>query len=506
MKVIYIPLDERPCNRLYPEYIASCNDEIKIISPNMDILGYKKTPCNIEAVWTFLEQNAKDADVAILSIDMLLYGGLLPSRLHKSTTDELDVYINRIKKLKEKNEKLRVYAFNLIMRTPKYSSSDEEPDYYEYYGEEIFKRAWLMDKKDRGIISDEEKELLLNIDNNIPIEHIVDYEIRRNTNVQMNKRVLELLKDNVLDYLVIPQDDSCEFGYTAIDQRKINQYIDNNNLVGDVLIYPGADEVGATLLARAYSDYKNKRVKIYPLYSSVLGPTTIPLYEDRPMMESLKSHIISSGGQIALNPSDADVILAINAPGKVMQESWDQFEKRDASYDSFRNLLSFTHTIKDFIDKGKHVILADCAYANGGEYQLVRLLDKYNVLDKLKAYYGWNTHCNSLGTTLSQGIITSFEYNQNNIHKSIMYHLLEDVFYQSKIRMYVNHTILPKYDCNYFDISNSIENVQDKICELIEYEFNSVIKNSFKDKTLKNLKVYNPWKRMFEIGLDIEVE
>lgn len=505
MNVIYIPLDERPCNRLYPEYIASCNDEINILSPDLSILGYKKTPCNLEAVWKFLEENAQFADVAILSIDMLLYGGLLPSRLHKSTAEELEVYIDRIKNLKNKNKNLKIYAFNLIMRTPKHSSSDEEPDYYEHYGAEIFKRSYLIDKKDRVGISSDEEQILLNLEIDIPKEYIVDYEIRRNTNIQMNKKVLELLKDNILDYLVIPQDDSCEFGYTAMDQRKINQYIDLNNLFGDVLIYPGADEVGATLLSRAFSDYKNKRVKIYPLYSSTLGQSIIPLYEDRPMFESLKSHIMSAGGQIVYNYDCADVILAINSPGKAMQESWDQFECRDVSYDSYRNILSFTHSIKKFVESGKDVIIADCAYANGGDYQLIKLLDKYEVLDKIKAYYGWNTHCNSLGTTLSQGIITHFGFNKENVDKSLIYHLLEDVFYQSKVRMYVNKEILPKYECNYFDISSSIDIVEEKICSLITKEFEQVIKNSFKDKTISNLSVYNPWKRMFEIGLDLDI-
>lgn len=505
MNVIYIPLDERPCNRLYPEYIASCNDEINILSPDLSILGYKKTPCNLEAVWKFLEENAQFADVAILSIDMLLYGGLLPSRLHKSTAEELEVYIDRIKNLKSKNKNLKIYAFNLIMRTPKYSSSDEEPDYYEHYGAEIFKRSYLIDKKHRVGISIEEEQILLNLERDIPKEYIVDYEIRRNTNIQMNKKVLELLKDNILDYLVIPQDDSCEFGYTAMDQRKINQYIDLNNLLGDVLIYPGADEVGATLLSRAFSDYKNKRVKIYPLYSSTLGQSITPLYEDRPMFESLKSHIMSAGGQLVSNHDCADVILAINSPGKVMQESWDQFECRDVSYDSYRNILSFTHSIKNFIENGKDVIVADCAYANGGDYQLIKLLDKYEVLDKIKAYYGWNTHCNSLGTTLSKGIITHFGFNKENVDKSLIYHLLEDVFYQSKVRMYVNKEILPKYRCNYFDISSSIDIVEEKICSLIKNEFEQVIKNSFKDKTISTLSVYNPWKRMFEIGLDLDI-
>lgn len=506
MKVIYIPLDERPCNRLYPEYIANCNDEIDIISPDISILGYKKTPSNLEKVWSFVEENCKYADVAILSIDMLLYGGLLPSRLHQNCSDELMLYIDRIKNLKKDNKNIKIYGFNLIMRTPKYSSSDEEPDYYEHYGEQIFKRSFLMDKRERVGISTEEEILLLELNSIIPKKHLVDYEIRRNTNIQMNKKVLELLKENIIDYLVIPQDDSCQFGYTSIDQRKINQYIDSNNLLGDVLIYPGADEVGSTLLAKAYSDYKNKKINIYPMYSSALGESTIPLYEDRPMIESLKAHIISAGGQMVFSHEEADVILAINSPGKIMQESWDQFENRDSSYDSFRNIIAFTHNIKAFIDKGKNVILADCAYSNGGDYQLIKLLDKYRVLDKLKAYYGWNTHCNSLGTALSQGIITAFDENKKNIKKTLIYHLLEDAFYQGKVRTYVNNAVLPRYEANYFDIENCIEEVENEICDLISKEFIANITNSFKEDDIKSLNVYSPWKRMFEIGLILEVE
>lgn len=506
MKVVYIPLDERPCNKEYPKNIASCNKEIEIITPSNELFGYKKKPCNIEGMWKFLEEQVKNSDIAIISIDMLIYGGLLPSRLHKNTAEELEVYIERIRNLKKINTKLKIYAFTLIMRTPRYSSSDEEPNYYEYYGAEIFRRAYLEDKKSRIGISESEKDELKKLGLEIPREYIVDYEIRRNTNVQINKRVLELLKENIIDYLVIPQDDSSEYGYTAIDQRKINHYIESNNLIGDVLIYPGADEVGATLLSRAYTDYKNQKVKIYPVYSSEYGKSIIPLYEDRPMIESLKSHIISAGGELVFNYNEADLIIAVNSPGKDMQESWDQFEKRDTTYDSFRNLISFVSTIKSFIESGKDVVLADCAYSNGGDYKLIKLLDKYSLLDKLHAYYGWNTHCNTLGTTLSQGIITYFNRNVIEIEKNIIYHIFEDVFYQSRVRMDVNKNILPKYNCNYFDISSNLEEIQNIITEMLNDEFNLNIKNSFEKRNIINMNAYNPWKRMFEIGIDLEVE
>ena len=55
----------------------------------------------------------------------------------------------------------------------------------------------------------------------IPEEVIRDYEDRRLINCRMNSKTLEFLENNVIDFLVIPQDDSSPFGYTAKDQKII---------------------------------------------------------------------------------------------------------------------------------------------------------------------------------------------------------------------------------------------------------------------------------------------
>ena len=69
---------------------------------------------------------------------MLLYGGIIPSRLHHFSLEELTGRLDAVRELKKRNPKLKIFAFALIMRCPSYSSSDEEPDYYEICGREIF--------------------------------------------------------------------------------------------------------------------------------------------------------------------------------------------------------------------------------------------------------------------------------------------------------------------------------------------------------------------------------
>lgn len=106
------------------------------------------------------------------------------------------------------------------MRTPKYNSSDEEPDYYEVYGERIFRFGWLSDKANRENLMESEQQELEALQKELPQEVISDYETRRHFNVNANLTNIQLVKEGIIDFLSIPQDDSAPYGYTAIDQKK----------------------------------------------------------------------------------------------------------------------------------------------------------------------------------------------------------------------------------------------------------------------------------------------
>ncbi|WP_195946105.1 DUF4127 family protein [Paraclostridium bifermentans] len=504
-KIVYIPLDERPCNLLYPKYMLEGSKDVKLVTPPMNLLGKKKRPCDIDKLWDFINEEVKDAFAIVMSIEMVIYGGLLPSRIHNLSKSDCERYFKNIRNLKSINKNIKIYASNLIMRTPKYNSSDEEPDYYEEYGERIFKRAYLKDKKERVGLSEFEENELKEILNTLPKKYYEDYENRRNFNINNNLKVLDFVKNNNIDFLSIPQDDSSEFGYTAMDQKKVVNKIKQERLQRKVYMYPGADEVGSALIARAISEYKNKKLKIYPLFSSTLGPTIIPLYEDRIINESLKSHVMVTNSILVQDYKDADIVLAYNTPGKVMQESWEQ-DNKDITYSSFRNLTFFVENIKQCIDDKKEVIIADCAFSNGGDLELISLLDNYEVLDKLLSYKGWNTNCNTLGTTLAAGV-TGFEgQNRLSIKKNIIYHILEDGFYQGKVRMDVNNNILDKMGLNYFDLKDKADEVGCIIDDKLNKCYNQCIKKSFTD--IKEIKInsFAPWNRMFERGIELSVK
>ena len=77
-KIVLLPLDERPCNYEFPMKLFS-HDKVEIVRPKK--LGNKKTPASFETIVEFLREECKDASGLVVSMDMLLYGGLIPQRL-----------------------------------------------------------------------------------------------------------------------------------------------------------------------------------------------------------------------------------------------------------------------------------------------------------------------------------------------------------------------------------------------------------------------------------------
>lgn len=136
MKILYIPLDERPCNYKYPMYISKITAGLEIIRPPKSIMGCLKKPADMDAVWRWSFAHVKECSYAIISIDTLVYGNIVNSRIHSRTLDECMISMSNLKKLKELNPGIEIHAYNLVTRVANYNSDTEDPDYWKYHGEQ----------------------------------------------------------------------------------------------------------------------------------------------------------------------------------------------------------------------------------------------------------------------------------------------------------------------------------------------------------------------------------
>ena len=492
MKLIYIPLDERPCNYYFAQRIAK-GSEVEVIAPDIMLLGNKKEPASFDGIKKFILENVAFADALVISLDMLLYGGIIPSRLHHFTEEELCERLALVDEIKAINPKIKIYAFALIMRCPKYSSSDEEPDYYEYCGREIFLTGQAKHKLQLGIINEAEAGTLISEYADAIGDNLKDFEARRITNRNMLIKAVEELHKSI-DFLIIPQDDSAEFGYTSMDREAIKNALKENGL-DDVAMYPGADEVGMTLLARAACEYKGITPRIYCEFPHKDAPNITPLYEDRPLYKTLPFQIGSAGCAEVDDKENADIHLYLNYPAYDPVEVW---QEKSAGYDE-RNLEEFISQIKCSIASSKVTALADGAYCNGGDKEFLQMLGKEMDLLSLSAYAGWNTSSNTLGTVICQAVFVLLFGDSADQRRFLAERIYEDVGYCGCIRAHVTNNVLPKMGYNYFDAGET----DGEVAKIVKKELEKYIAENFPELVQRyEISICRmPWKRMFEVDL-----
>jgi hypothetical protein len=147
--------------------------------------------------------------------------------------------------------------------------------------------------------------------------------------------------------------------------------------------------------------------------------------------------------------------------------------------------------------------IADVAFSNGGDIELINNLANKNLLFKVSSYAGWNTNSNTLGTSIAQMFIYKI-YGKTQSHLDFLgLRYSEDAGYCSYVRKHVTDEHLANTEYNYFHIDGQRGNVS----KLIESEINEFIKNNLYDDIYKIEihDLYMPWSRMFEVGLKIKI-
>ncbi|WP_046212659.1 DUF4127 family protein [Paenibacillus wulumuqiensis] len=529
-KIVIMPLDERPCNYNFPYELGKSTD-CKVVRPPLEWMGHKKQPADTARLWTWTELECLRAQGAVLSLDTLLYGGIVPSRLHELDQAEIARRMDQLRQLKEQNPGLTLYAFQLIMRCPQYSSSDEEPDYYADWGREIFRKGYLEHLDEEQSLDPAEQEELSDINARLPQEVLDDYLGRRAVNREANRLALRYVEEGIIDFLIFPQDDSAPYGYTARDQRLVREAIREKNLGLRVYMYPGADEVGCTLLARMVNHLQSAVPSVYVRFGSVEGPHIIPAYEDRRLYETLKYQIIAAGGMIVSSESEADLVLLLNTPGEKMGEAVNQ-GKPSANYDTERTLVELVEYAGYLLDKissdkqapeyppaaSRHndsatsparnrrpvVAIADIAYANGGDLELLSLLRQRGILYRLAGYAGWNTSSNTLGTVIAQSMI-HVHYGMTPDHLNFLaLRYVEDFGYDSVVRKALSSGPIQELGLDKF----LLDGPRGQVSRMVRQGLEQFIHDHLQQEghSIRIMDCYMPWNRMFEVGLTVHAD
>lgn len=260
MKYVYIPVDNRPCNNLFPSQLAKLQD-VDIVMPDVQILDDFTTPTDHDKLSEWLFNTCTNDTVLVLSVDNLVFGSLLESRKNEVTIDEAVKRMQQIKLLKEKFPNIKIYAFSVLMRTSISTFTTEGIKNWKLVNEysQLVHKIDLEKKK-------QDIDRLAQLQDEIPSDILETFLYSRKRNHTINAMSVEYVNDGIFENLSILQEDSTEFGVHKKEQSDIAKLIHKYSLESKVHIHNGTDEAGALTVAKAITDFKPLKTKLSYVY------------------------------------------------------------------------------------------------------------------------------------------------------------------------------------------------------------------------------------------------
>ncbi len=426
--VLLLPCDTRPPTLELPLQLARVAD-VQMHVPPLELLNNLNEPGDTKAIASWLLEHANNADAAIITLETLCLGGMIPARRVSDSLEDALSRLEVLKEVKRLNPNIKLYAYGVIVRVAHDNDPLEEKLYYGEWGSQLRRFSEELDRFER--IGVAHADSLKEARDAIPDEILNDWIVTRERNHALHQRALELLKDGVLEHLCLTLDDTTPYGLAARDRRRLEARIDELGLWERADVYPGADEVAAVLLARALVNASGRKPKVWIHYPSHLSETSVMLYEDRLLGELVKAHLRAAGCVMASRRSTADLILAVNAPTIKQSHRPPNFEIVDTAN---RHLSEFMDRILEDMDAARAVTIADVAYANGSEPKFVRQLLARADVTKLAGYAAWNTAGNTIGSAIASGVCALSSSDPIALAEANFSRFVDDYLYQSQVR------------------------------------------------------------------------
>lgn len=504
LRVVLIPLDSRPPCTQYLEELGNIAG-IKVIVPPMQILDNYRTPADKPALRKWLYDEVKNADAAIVSVDMLTHGSLLASRLSAGTPEESQEALELLKSIHQESPNVKLYTFNIIPRLILGDSRENT-----MYQNNMLQYSVLKDQ----VLTFEnplDNIKLQQLEQKTPAEVINRYNAMYQNNASVNTALAQMVKDGILSGVVIGQDDSQPFGIPNINKQQVQHYIESHpELSGKLAVTRGTDEVALTMLGKIASDFTGYHSHIFVVYSDDDAPRKIMPYMPNTVATTVQEKINLIGGIQVPTIDECDFILYVHVGTK-------NNEKRlSLAWAKLENLLR----------QGHKIALVDLSENFEASQTLLPFFLKHNITPaQLIAYAGWNTTSNSVGTAVTQAVLftqsTAHTRSTDSLIEAYEYNLeflvarfLDDWYYQKEVQPFVNKR-LKSYKFDPYNLGTHYQQTDDLVRKMMLSKsrrfFNDYLRNrpiiiqtdhpiALRMAELK-LETQLPWPRTFEIWL-----
>lgn len=465
-KIGFLPIDNRPVCYDLPKMIANIDSEVKMYLPPKNLLGSLTRNADRNALFEWLE-DLNDVDYLVISVDTLIYGGLISSRRSSDTKDEIENRLLKLRNILLKKANCKTLIFSSIMRISNNNCNEEEKEYWADFGKKIFEYSFELHRSEiEGNRSAKEKAT--QVAKEIPSEILIDWLSTRERNFSVNKEYVKMFDDGIFDTLIFSKDDCAKYGFNVKEAKYFELLAQTRK---GMFVKTGADEIPLTLLSRCISD--GKKIKIAPIYTNPDEVDKISKYEDVSVKKSVESQILTAGGSVS-SPDEADLILYVNnfkgEQGElVMNVDTEPFDGEFAHFD-------------------KPYFVVDILNANGTDNKFVEKMFENGINGYFYGYSAWNTTGNSLGSGIAAAVTKFLAKNpdENAFKKLQTVRLLDDWAYQANLRKEFKRENL--MDMN--EIKNRFSGYEKEVAKALKVDTSKI-------------SYFFPWDRFFEIEVKI---
>lgn len=506
--ILLVPLDSRPPCTEYVVKLARMAG-FQVVMPPPETLDDYHRPANKTAIASWMLQHASQADAAIISVDMLLHGGLLASRQGLASPADIEKTITMLIELHRQHPQLKLYVFTII---PRLLIADDPNT--EKYKQAMAEWSSLQETA-ATFENPRDMQRLAALESSIPAEMIARYRKLYEDNRYVNQQLISLTHSGVLAGLLLGQDDSAPFGLGNMEKQRLENLLDGNpTFHNKIFITRGTDEAALTLLSPTIHPASAANRKAFIHFTEPHAANTIMPYMPRPLARTVDEKLRIAAVESTTDVSEADFILVIHA-GNRQSEA--------------RHLSAEAKNIRSWMEAGHQVAIVDLATDWTADQTLLPYLRRNGVPEQqLLAYAGWNTASNSVGTAVTQAAMALYGRNaadlptvlfrDTNRVEFLAERILDDWYYQKTYRHQLNDALLRK-GIDPYGLSRSRKEVENRIRQQLNEAYFQHIHNEWRNSEffLQPQKIESyvtgtwqirsglPWNRTFEIYVDLHM-
>ncbi len=375
--------------------------------------------------WLNRETTSRRPDAYVISTDMLAYGGLIASRVPGVSYGDAYSRLRELAHLRERSPRAWIGAFGTIMRLAPTGIPAGTPFFAPYpiwsYLQEY---ANLHDP-----LLPSETARAAELRDLIGPATLDAYLATRARNLAVDRVLLEFAAGGSIDRLVLGQDDAGPVGVHVPDVALLQSELAAASLQDRVSIEPGADELGAALVAHAIARAARWRPRIAVRFSTPDGARYQDPIEYAPIVTAIDALIGVCGG--IRDDERPEIELYVRVPGTMPQED-----------------AAFTAAMSAARAAGRSVALADLSYLGSYAQQaaFARSILASGLAAQLDAYSSWNTNANTVGTALAEAIAAGAGRRTHTYdalaHRTFTFVMfLDDYAFHDEVRPDLNATL-----------------------------------------------------------------